>query len=294
MHIKRVLITVLIVAGCGSKRESSKTDNSNKESQLIRNGVFLNHKQCGNGELTLLFVHGWCIDQSYWSDQINTFCENYKLVTLDLPGFGNSGKNRTDWSIEEYGKDIGFLIKQLELNNVVLIGHSMGGDVILEAALQNEKVIALIGIDNFKDVGAEFSEEVRSEIDAFITMLEENFSQVAPAFAEGSLFHSSTDSLVKRRVMNDFGSADSLAAVASLQSLFEYSSKETDNLSMLSQKLYLINSDATPTNTTGLDKTGVDYEVIEINATGHYPMIEKPEIFNQLLKQVIQKIEETR
>ncbi len=291
---KLLLIITVLLFGCQVEQGNNQRDSKNVDSRLIRNGMFINHQQCGDGDIALVFVHGWCINQSYWSSQVNTLCEDYKLVTLDLPGFGESGKSRTDWSIEEYGKDVNFLIQQLKLDNVILVGHSMGGDVILEAALQNDKVIALIGVDNFKDVGMEINEDIKAEIDAFMNMLKENFSQIAPAYAEGNLFHSSTDSQDKLRVMNDFGSADSLAAIGSIQSLIDYAPKETVQLSSLSQKLYLINSNATPTDTVGLNETGVEYEIIDIDSTGHYPMIEKPDDFNRLLKLVVEKIEETR
>ena len=76
-----------------------------------------------------------------------------------------------------------------------------------------------------------------------------------------------------------------------LERLFEYASIEAKQLSRLNQKLYLINSDAYPTDTVGLGDSGIAYEIIDIAATGHYPMIEKPSEFNKLLKQTIQKIE---
>ena len=41
-------------------------------------------------DTTLLFVHGWCINKEYWKEQSAYFCDNYKVVTLDLPGFGQS------------------------------------------------------------------------------------------------------------------------------------------------------------------------------------------------------------
>jgi len=79
---------------------------------------------------------------------------------LDLPGFGQSGKTRANWTIEEFGKDVNTLIDQLELKNVILVGHSMGGDVVLEAALNNPDIVALIGVDTFNDAGMEVTEEV--------------------------------------------------------------------------------------------------------------------------------------
>lgn len=261
-----------------------------KNVQLKNRGVFINHSSYGEGELTLLFVHGWCIDQTYWSEQVEALSSEYRVVTIDLPGFGKSGTNREKWSIEAYGEDVNAVIEQLGLNNVILIGHSMAGDVILESALKNTKVISLIGVDNFKDVGIEFNDDLKAEINFFMDMLKSNFSEVVPAYAEGNLFHPNTDSLVKARVIKDFMNSDSTIAALSLEALYEYALIEARQLSRLKQKIYLINSDDTPTNTAGLDNTGADYEIIGINSVGHYPMLEKPEKFNTLLKQVIAKI----
>jgi len=281
---------------CGEAKqntEETKTENVSTVLNNVRinnNGVFISHRSYGEGQFTLLFVHGWCINQTYWSKQVDALSSDYRIVTIDLPGFGESGTNRENWSIEEYGSDVNAVIEQLKLTNVILIGHSMGGDIILETALKNGEVIALIGVDNFKDVGVEFNNEMKVEIDGFVDMLKNNFSEIAPAYAESALFHASTDSLVKTRVINDFKKSDSTIAVSSLEALFEYALIESEQLSTLKQKIYLINSDASPTNMDGLNAARIAYEVVDINATGHYPMIEKPKEFNRLLKQTIQKI----
>ncbi len=288
-----VFISAAILISCGNLKQAEQAKTKAivpNDVKVTHKGVFINHQSYGKGEFTLLFVHGWCINQTYWSKQVEALSSDYRIVTIDLPGFGESGNNRESWSIEEYGEDINAVIEQLKLNNVILIGHSMGGDIILESALKNPVVIALIGIDNFKDVGLEYNDEIKAEIDGLIDMMKNNFSEIAPAYAEGMLFHPSTDSLVKARVTKDFKNSDSTIAVLSLEALFGYALLEAKQLSALKQKIYLINSDASPTNTDGLDATGVAYEVIDINSTGHYPMIEKPEEFNRLLQQTIQKI----
>jgi pimeloyl-ACP methyl ester carboxylesterase len=257
---------------------------------ISSSGTEIDHQVCGSGDLTLLFVHGWCIDKSYWSYQSDGFCSQYKVVTIDLPGYGQSGRNRDDWSIEQFGKDINNVINLLQLENVVLVGHSMGGDIILETALQNDKVIALVGVDNFKDVGMEFNPQLQEEIDGFLQILQQNYTEVATAYAEGALFHPETDPMVVKRVIDDIQTADSTIAVASLQKLFDYTQNESRKLSKLKQKLYLINSSYTPTDTVALKKTGVEFELLHIQGTGHYPMVEKPGEFNQLLQQVLLKV----
>lgn len=286
-------IVPIFILSCGENDRTSSQESAEilVPDSVFNDGVFIDHHLYGEGSYNLLFIHGWCINQTYWDEQVKFLESDYRVVTVDLPGFGRSGKNRTNWSIEKLGEDVNTVIDRLNLTNVILIGHSMGGDIALEAALKNEEVVAIVGIDNFKDVGVVYDQEVKDEINGFMEMMKNNFSEIAPAYAEGSLFHPSTDSLVKLRVMNAFGSCDSVSAIGSLESLFNYVESESNQLRRLKQKLYLINSNASPTYKSGLEETGVAFEVFEIESTGHFPMIEKPEEFNRILQQVIEKIE---
>ena len=260
---------------------------------LIENdGVKIGYRYCGEGDTTLLFVHGWCINKEYWEPQLDEFCTKYRIVAVDLPGFGQSGDNRTDWSLEKFGSDIARVIDVLDLPNVILIGHSMGGDVMLEAAIQRpDKVIGMIGVDNFKDVRANYSPEEEQSFEEVIAALKADFPGTAAAYAETALFHPNTDSLVKQRVINDFRNAKPDPATAAIENLIHYGQRETELLQKVGAKLYLINSDATPTDEGALTRyCRAGHEVIPIHATGHYPMIEKPEEFNMQLQLAIQKI----
>lgn len=283
----------IIISSCGELKKNTEEAVPNKTSQIAVNsqGVTIDHKIYGSGEYTLLFVHGWCINQSYWDEQVKSLQSEYQIITIDLPGFGESGKNRESWSIEKFGEDVNAVIDQLNLDNVILIGHSMGANIVLEAALNNKEVIALIAVDKFKDVGVEYSQEIKDQINGFVEVLKVNFSEIAPAHAEATLFVPSTDSLVKVRVMNDFKNCDSVSAISSIEALIRDSEMESSKLQRLNQKIYLINSNASQTFISGLDKTGVNYEVVYVDTTGHYPMIEKPKQFNNLLKKTIKDIE---
>lgn len=109
-------------------------------SQFQHHDVAIDYHVSGQGDTAgspaaLLFVHGSFIDQTYWAEQVRYFSPRYQIVTLDLPGQGQSGRNRTDWSIEGYNDDVVALIRELALTRVILIGHSLGGAVVLEAAV---------------------------------------------------------------------------------------------------------------------------------------------------------------
>ena len=290
-----LFFSLIISYSCTSETEEGQKQALLPEKVELNNeGVFIHHQLLGEGDTTLLFVHGWCIDQSYWDQQIAALKDQYQILAIDLVGFGKSGKNREKWSMEAYGRDIRAAIDQLKLDNVILIGHSMGGDVVLEAALDNEKVLALIGIDNFKDVSLGTDEKAQEEIANFMTMLKGNFSAVAPAYADQFLFHPDMDSSLREQLKTDFATSDSVSAIASLEALFAYAEKEPKQLEKLKQKLYLINSTDIPANWEGLIKTGAAHEVFDIDGTGHYPMVEKPQLFNLLLKKALLKISQNQ
>ena len=79
-----VLLLVIILVACNSAVDR-------KENVTAKvNNTTIAYNQYGKADTTLLFVHGWCINKEYWKDQSKYFSDKYKVVTLDLPGFGRS------------------------------------------------------------------------------------------------------------------------------------------------------------------------------------------------------------
>ena len=289
MKLLTQTLLILAIFSCGGNKFENKSSPV-EDITIISSDVEIDFHDCGEGEITLLFVHGWCINKSYWVNQVKAFCNDYRVVAIDLPGFGNSGKNRQEWTIEQYGKDVNAVVDQLKLRNVILIGHSMGGDIVLEAALNNKEILALVGVDNFKGVGFDYDAEVKAQLEGFMDLFRNDFRSMAANYAQGNLFHTSTSEAVKARVINNFINSTPEISISSLENLLDYTPKESPGLSKLQRKLYLINSNATPTYIEGLELSGVDFEILEIDSTGHYPMIEKPEVFNDLLTEVLSSV----
>ncbi|MDH3708930.1 MAG: alpha/beta hydrolase [Cyclobacteriaceae bacterium] len=277
------VLLLLVMVTCQQQSPVSEIPASEKP-KVISDGVEIAYDLCGSGETTVVLIHGWCIDRSYWSHQVAALCDEYKVVALDLAGHGESGQNRDLWTVEQFGKDVSELINQLKLEQVVLVGHSMGGDVMLETALlQKDKVGGIIGIDTFKDTGHVPDSSEQAAIEGFMQFIRSDFKGAADVFADQVLFSPQTDSISRQRVLHSIKSADTLRAVAVLESLLNYASKEIPQLKILSKKLYLINSDVTPTMESYFNQAGIEFEVIDIAGTGHYPMIEKPVEFTEVL-----------
>src|SRR5436190_4673995 len=129
----QLLIAAFLFCCCACKQP--KPNNTGTADPVIKNGnVKIAYTDTHTGDTTLLFVHGWCINKSYWLSQVSYFKNRYRVVTMDLPGFGESGKNRNTWNTATFGQDVTAVIKQLGLKNVILVGHSMAGDIIVQAA----------------------------------------------------------------------------------------------------------------------------------------------------------------
>jgi pimeloyl-ACP methyl ester carboxylesterase len=273
------------------KNTNAINDDKNITTNLASNGVRIDYTDTGTGDTTLLFVHGWCINKTYWEKQVAYFGKRYRVVTIDLPGFGKSGRNRKDWGTAAYGLDIKNVISQLRLKNVILVGHSMAGDIILQGAVDApQNVLALVGVDNFKSVGVASKDSVKDkkEYDEAIGAMKKNFKAIAFDWFNKQLFYKTTSKSIKERILNDVANSDSTIAIASLA--WDSNFSESNELLKLKKKLYLINSDYQPTDTTGLVAKHIPYKLLEVHATGHFPMIEKPAEFNKLLDNVIADI----
>lgn len=246
----------------------------------------------GKGDTTLLFVHGAFIDQTYWKDQVDYFSEHYLVVTLDLPGYGKSGRDRKKYALESFADDIKEVINTLKLKNVVLIGHSIAGDInLIVASHMSSPIIGFIGIDNFKDAGAPIPDTFKPLVDSIQKKMLPDFESTNENYTNNVALSAQTPANVTARVMNDFRNADKSMAIQLINQLSETYLVEQQLMPKFGYKMYLINVMNTPTDEKALKKyAGSGYEMFQIKGTSHYPMIESPELFNETLRKVISKM----
>lgn len=129
----------------------------------------MHYLRAGSGAPTLAFVHGFGCSHEDWLLQIDELKNRFETVTWDLRGHGMTPGRAQECSIENFGGDVAALLSVLDISKVVLIGHSMGCRVVLEAArLSPERVAGLILIDGSRlasgDPGAAEA-AARAEID---------------------------------------------------------------------------------------------------------------------------------
>jgi pimeloyl-ACP methyl ester carboxylesterase len=98
--------------------------------------ALIHHVVTGNGWPPIVFVHGFACAHSDWDNQVAHLSPRHQTIAVDLRGHGASPGEPADCSIERYGADVAEVMRALALPPAVLVGHSMGCRVVIEAALQ--------------------------------------------------------------------------------------------------------------------------------------------------------------
>ena len=104
----------------------------------------LSYKKKGKG-LPLIFLHGFGEDSRVWDEFVEKFVEDYKVIRIDLPGFGQSDAGE-DMTISKMANGVHAVLEKLEVKQCVLIGHSMGGYVSLAFAERHENMLLGLGM----------------------------------------------------------------------------------------------------------------------------------------------------
>jgi pimeloyl-ACP methyl ester carboxylesterase len=112
------------------------------------NGTQLYYERAGAGAPPLVFVHGFGCAHEDWQFQVETFSARHMVVSCDLRGHGVSPGEPASCSIETYGADVAALARALNLSGAVIVGHSMGTRVVLQACLDApDRVAGLVLVD---------------------------------------------------------------------------------------------------------------------------------------------------
>lgn len=248
-------------------------------------GVRIAYTVTGEGAPPLVFVHGWSCDRRYWDWQLRGFAKYHRVAGVDLAGHGDSGRNRARWTIEAFGADVAAVVEALDLERPILIGHSMGGDVIAETARRLKRPVAgMIWVDTYKRLGAP---RTPVDIARIVQPFREQFAETTRAFVRG-MFLPGTDKGLVDLVAGDMASAPPEVAIGALESALAYDREMPVALKELKLPVIAINPETPATDLASLSAHGV--EVMLMSDVGHFPMMESPERFNRILRTAIEKL----
>jgi len=128
----------------------------------------MHYVERGGGSEPIIFVHGFISSYRWWRPTIERLPENiYHAYVIDLRGAGESEQIETNHTLGQYAEDLEEFVEAMGLERFILVGHSMGGGVSMQYALNHqERLKALILVDPLAPFGTKFEEGIADWINA--------------------------------------------------------------------------------------------------------------------------------
>jgi len=164
MWILFSLMLALVVVGCASSRyydlgtvQFDDFDYGFAIKKVAVKNINVALIDEGSGEETLVLIHGLGTNAKAWNQNIAALAEHFRVIALDLPGYGKSDKGYFKFSMGFHAEVIAGLLDALNIEKAVLVGHSMGGQIAMTAALNYpDKISKLVliapaGLERFTE-----------------------------------------------------------------------------------------------------------------------------------------------
>jgi pimeloyl-ACP methyl ester carboxylesterase len=238
---------------------------------------------------TIVFVHGWTCDSSSWAAQVPAFAKNHRVITLDLPGHGQSespkdGKLSMDLfarAVEAVRAEAG-----AGAERIVLVGHSMGAPVIRQYAhLYPEHVAGLVAVDGPLDVRPFAAANLPAGVPPPMTGPE---GLKAREGMIHSMFIPETPAALQDHILKMMLAAPEATAVGAMNAMFDPAIRWTDVVKSPALTVYA--GTANVPDPAATKELYPNHDASQVKGTGHFLMMEKPDEFNRLLAGFLAKI----
>jgi pimeloyl-ACP methyl ester carboxylesterase len=261
--------------------------------------ALIHHVVTGQGRPPIVLVHGFGCALSDWNAQVAHFSPRHQTIAVDLRGHGDSPGSAAECSIERYGADVAEVMQALRLPPAILVGHSMGCRVAIEAALQapaHTAAVILVDGSQFAPAMAAVLRQRFAEPDGYATLADGLFNDMFTANSDrqvvasvvaraGRLPRPVGEKMLTDMQRYDVGRlASSLAClrvpVMALQTTYSNEKRERRPMSVGRTTPYLEMLRA------GLPSVQVEI----IPDTGHFPQLDESERTNVLIDSFVTRV----
>lgn len=244
----------------------------------------------GDNERALLFVHGWLCNRSFWKDQIKHFANDYTVVAIDLRGHGQSSSEIENLSINAFAQDVIAVTAGLGLSDVTLVGHSLGGLVVLETARLNAiNLQGVVLVDELE--GEDLFYSYFYKIGAWL-MLKFGYDGVIDSMVE-ELYKSPATHDLAKEISDAMKEAPPVIGINSLFGEGHYldyiNNHISEALEDISIPIAIFNAGDAPLK-HNFDSVNQELLVTKgIPNTSHFLMMEQSTEFNELLESILEE-----
>ena len=245
-------------------------------------GAPVAYEVSGAGPVAVALIHGLSGDHSDFAAQIDFFSATHQVIAIDLPRGSNPDVDRTGWTMEAHGADVASVITALDLDNVVLVGHSLGGNVTVEAARRMPgRVRGIVWLSSFRSLDQESDP---SALEAWLAPFDDNFPAAMEDLTRRN-FGPKADARVIAAAVARAKAVHQANTMGLLRSKFGHLPTLVAALDTIDVPIFAINPDFKPIDAESFARHGVDLRIIE--GVGHFLMLEDPAAVNDELERIL-------
>ena len=180
------------------------------------NGIRMYYETGGEGEHTLLLLHGWGGSIASFLPVTRDLSPSLRVVIPDLPGFGKSDEPPADWNVDDYALLIAAFIKEVCHGKTDIIAHSFGGRIALRLSAMDEGLIGRQILTGCAGLLPKEDKEVKLK-----SKIAHSLSGVYDNRFTRTVLGTKTVDGIKEAVRSHFGSADYRAASKTMREVFK-------------------------------------------------------------------------
>jgi pimeloyl-ACP methyl ester carboxylesterase len=253
-------------------------------------GAKVHYESYGKGQEAMVFIHGWTCDVTFWRGQAPLY-EKRRALLIDLPGHGQSEAPKVDYTMERFARAIDAVMRDAGVSKAVLVGHSMGGPVVLTyLRLFPAKTSGLVLVDAFLQPARSPEDEAKAkaQMEPYLSSFEKPDYKVSMGKMVESMFSAKTTPAMRTEISSKMTAAPQHVVVGAMRGMFAMpglKAGETYDVPVLT-----IMNGSTPRAgyEALLRKTFPNLRGYEAwDGVGHFLMMEEPERFNTSLEKFL-------
>ncbi len=244
------------------------------------NGIKINYEQKGEGDLIVL-LHGWGSNIKLFANLIDLLSKKYKVVAMDMPGFGASAEPPSAWCVDDYVDFVIDFLKDYNTDKVMLLGHSFGGRVIIKMNSRKNlpfKITKVILVDSAGILPP------KSNKKSFRTYYYKAGKAVLSTGIAQKLAPNALENFRKKMGSADYAAASPLMRQVLVKVVNEDLEPLLPNIKCPTLLVWGVNDTATPlSDGEKMEKLIPDAGLVKLENAGHYSFLEQQFTFNRVM-----------
>ncbi len=237
------------------------------------------YEEYKGGKKEIIFLHGWGNSSNTFINQVNFLKNQYHIYLIDLPGFGKSNEQLKIYSLDDYVNLIKDFIKEKEINNPILIGHSFGGRVIIKYLKTNyvDKIILIAS------AGIKQKKTIKQKLKIINYKIKKKWYQLTKNYVEYNY-------LIKTNGSSDYQNASTILKSTMVKIINEDLTKQLKTIASKTLLIWGQNDTETKISDAYLFKKLIKNSTLTIfKNAGHFVHIDEYQNVNVLIKKFIEE-----